>query len=269
MTKVKFNNILKIEEKIRKEFDIINKSASTTHCVISEEYLNLKLEQLKVYYEYQVKLQEEKEEQRFIKEQMKEEERVRKEAEKARLEAEKEEKIYEEALEKAKNELSLASEEERQVLNNTIFELQEKLKLAQESKERAKSMAEQTKRGHVYIISNIGSFGENVYKIGMTRRLEPLDRVKELSSAAVPFDFDVHTIIPSEDAPSLENKLHKMFNNFRVNKVNEKKEYFKVKIDDLESALKNENIEYKLTKIAEAKDYRESLMLVQKYGTNN
>lgn len=200
---------------------------------------------------------------------MKEEERVRKEAEKARLEAEKEEKIYEEALEKAKNELSLASEEERQILNNTIFELQEKLKLAQESKERAKSMAEQTKRGHVYIISNIGSFGENVYKIGMTRRLEPLDRVKELSSAAVPFDFDVHTIIPSEDAPSLENKLHKMFINFRVNKVNEKKEYFKVKIDDLESALKNEKFEYKLTKIAEAKDYRESLMLVQKYGTNN
>jgi hypothetical protein len=95
--------------------------------------------------------------------------------------------------------------------------------------QRALSMAQQTRLGHVYVISNIGSFGENIYKIGMTRRLEFLDRVKGLGDASVPFSFDVHTIIKADDVPTLEKMLHKKFANKKVNKVNSRKEFFSFK----------------------------------------
>ena len=122
-------------------------------------------------------------------------------------------------------------------------------------------MAQQTKSGHVYIISNICSFGENVYKIGMTRRLNPLDRVRELGDASVPFSFDVHSMIFSNDAPKLENELHKIFSNHQVNKVNSKKEFFRVNIKDIREQLENMGIEAKWTMLAEAKEYRESLAI--------
>ena len=99
-------------------------------------------------------------------------------------------------------------------------------------------MAQLTRSGYVYIISNKGSFGQNVYKIGMTRRLEPLDRVRELSGASVPFYYDVHALIPSDDAPSLENKLHNKFAAKRVNKVNQRREFFRLSPEDIENALK-------------------------------
>ena len=113
-----------------------------------------------------------------------------------------------------------------------------KLSRATEEKERALSMAQLTRSGYVYIISNKGSFGQNVYKIGMTRRLEPLDRVRELSGASVPFYYDVHALIPSDDAPSLENKLHNKFAAKRVNKVNQRREFFRLSPEDIENALK-------------------------------
>ena len=122
-------------------------------------------------------------------------------------------------------------------------------------------MAQQTKAGHVYIISNIGSFGDDVYKIGMTRRLEPMDRVKELGDASVPFEFDVHGIIFSENAPELENRLHKEFNHKRVNMVNNKKEFFNVNIHEIEKIVKKYNEKIELTKLAEANQYRESIIL--------
>ena len=96
--------------------------------------------------------------------------------------------------------------------------------------ERAKSMAQLTKQGHVYVISNIGSFGENVFKIGMTRRLEPMERVKELSGAAVPFDFDVHAMISCDDAPALEKTLHDHLESYRINRVNLRKEFFRIEL---------------------------------------
>ena len=104
---------------------------------------------------------------------------------------------------------------------------------AEEKNQRALSMAQQTKRGNVYVISNIGSFGENVYKVGMTRRLEPMDRVRELGDASVPFPFDVHAIIESDDAPALENTLHKALALMQVNKVNPRKEFFRVSLSDI------------------------------------
>ena len=90
----------------------------------------------------------------------------------------------------------------------------------------------------MYVISNIGSFGEGIYKIGLTRRLEPYDRVKELGDASVPFEFDVHAMIFSDDAPALENTLHRHFRDRELNKVNHRKEFFRVDIDEIEEVVK-------------------------------
>ena len=139
------------------------------------------------------------------------------------------------------------------------MELEARLKDAESNKDRALSMAQQTRRGHVYVISNIGSFGEDVYKIGMTRRLDPLDRVRELGDASVPFPFDVHAIIFSEDAPTLESTLHKAFEAKRVNQVNLRKEFFNVSIDEIEAVVHKNNATIEFTKVAEARDYRESM----------
>ena len=123
------------------------------------------------------------------------------------------------------------------------------------------SMAQQTRRGHVYIISNIGSFGENVYKIGMTRRLDPMDRVRELGDASVPFPFDVHAIIFCEDAPTLEAKLHRALEQKRVNLINPRKEFFNVSLEEIENLVHENDATIEFTKLAEARDYRESMAI--------
>ena len=118
--------------------------------------------------------------------------------------------------------------------------------------------------GHVYVISNIGSFGENVYKIGMTRRLDPMDRVRELGDASVPFPFDVHAIIFCEDAPTLENKLHKAFEHQRTNLMNSRKEFFNVTLDEIEEVVHENDATIEFTKVAEARDYKETQAIKSK-----
>lgn len=137
---------------------------------------------------------------------------------------------------------------------------------AEARNQRAMSMAQQTRRGHVYVISNVGSFGENIYKIGLTRRLEPMDRVKELGDASVPFDFDVHAMIYAEDAPALEKELHSHFESHQINKVNPRKEFFKVGIKDIREIVDNRNIEAHWTMKAEAREYFESMAIAKKVG---
>ena len=123
-------------------------------------------------------------------------------------------------------------------------------------------MAQMTKVGHIYVISNIGAFGEDVVKIGMTRRLDPLDRVRELGDASVPFHFDVHAIIYSENAPQLENELHKKFNDRRLNRINNRKEFFKASLEEIEVFVKEHaGAEIEFTKVAEAREYRETLIV--------
>lgn len=234
---------------------------STVGCRVTKWYLNAKLKELYLINEYQVKKQEELEEQRAIREQMREEAKILKEMEKAQKEAEAEEKRQFKALEDAKKQLSNKHGEELSELEKQIALLEEQLKEAQENKERALSQAQLTRQGHVYIISNIGSFGEDVYKIGMTRRLEPMDRVKELGDASVPFSFDVHAMIHSADAPKLEKELHQIFEDNRVNKINNRKEFFKVSLNAIEKAVKNHHGEFKLTKLAEAREYRQSVAM--------
>ena len=212
-------------------------------------------------YEWEEAKQREKEEQAQIRAQMREEEKAAREAEKAKLKAEKEEAEYQELLNKAEQEVQLASEKDKEKLNTKIEELQQRIAEIEE-KRRTISQAMLTKTGHVYIISNVGSFGENVYKIGMTRRLEPMDRVKELGDASVPFPFDVHAMIRTSDAPGLENALHKHFETRRLNLENQRKEFFHVSIDEIREELEKLkdqlgiDSELRLTILAEAKEYR-------------
>jgi hypothetical protein len=200
---------------------------------------------------------------------MREEEKAQKELERAQKEAEDEEARFKKALDKARKELGSASQNELYELNNQISSLERKLLEAQERKERAISMAQMTKVGHIYVISNIGSFGEDVVKIGMTRRLDPLDRVRELGDASVPFRFDIHAIIYSENAPQLENELHKKFNDRRLNRINNRKEFFKASLEEIEVFVKEHaGAEIEFTKVAEAREYRETLIVNNTYLTD-
>lgn len=161
-----------------------------------------------------------------------------------------------------------ASEEEKAKFLLQLGDLRERLQTAEEKNQRAISMAQQTKAGNVYVISNVGSFGDDVYKIGMTRRLEPLDRIRELGDASVPFEFDVHALIYSDDAPGLERQLHRRFLKLQMNKVNPRKEFFKVGIADIKDAVTHLGITAKWTMAAEARQYRESIAIIEAIKNN-
>lgn len=261
---VDWNNVVRMEERICKSYEAINRVYEKQGIVINEEYKKLKLEELHLAFEYKDKLHKEKEEQRAIREQMREEEKARREIEAALIKSQKDEELYQKALAKAREEIGSAQGDKLNKLQAKITELEARVAEAEQNKERALSMAQQTKRGHVYVISNVGSFGENIYKIGMTRRLDPMDRVRELGDASVPFPFDVHAIIFSEDAPSLENELHKAFESRRVNLVNPRKEFFNVTLAEIEKVVHKNNAAIEFTQIAEARDYRETNAIKEK-----
>lgn len=256
IARVKYNNAATMEIRIEKACEAINKLAGVQSCVIAPEYLALKLDELHLAHEHQEKLWEEKEEQRQIREMMREEETAQRELDRAREDAEKEEQRYQQALARARQDVEAAIGEKQKKLLYNIVELERLLAEAQERKARAISRAQMTRSGHVYIISNIGSFGEDVFKIGMTRRLDPMDRVRELGDASVPFAFDVHAILFSDDAPSLENALHKAFHRRRVNLVNQRKEYFITTIDEIETVAKAHGATVEFVKTPEAKEFR-------------
>lgn len=265
ISNTRWNNVDRMEQRIEKAYDSINKMNESNAVVISHHYFSLKLKELRLAYEYADKKQQEKEEQQEIKQQMREEAKLEQEKEKALKEEEK----YNKLLEKAKKDAEKATGEKLDSLNEKIAQLSQDLADAHEKSERAKSMAEQTKRGHVYVISNIGSFGNDIYKIGMTRRLEPLDRVKELGDASVPFTFDVHAMIHSEDAPALESSLHKKFDQLRLNLVNARKEFFRVTLSDIEKEVRKISPDAEFIETAEARDYRESQSIIAKRDSIN
>ncbi|WP_379867791.1 DUF4041 domain-containing protein [Laceyella putida] len=262
ISKVKFNNIETMEKKIRKAYDTINKINKYNRISIRPEYLQLKLDELYLAYEYEQKKQEELEEQRRIKERMREEKRVQEEIERMKKKIEKEETHFKQAIEDLNFKMLAANEKQKALLEEKIRELEAKLAQVEKDKEKVLEREQNTRAGYVYVISNIGSFGENVYKIGMTRRLEPMDRVKELGDASVPFTFDVHAMIFSEDAPQLEKALHMAFHHKRLNKVNERKEFFRVNLEEIEKVVKeNHNKVVEFTKLAQAEEYRKSIKM--------
>lgn len=269
LSRTKADNIGTLKQAILDAFSLVNHNGSAfRNAKIKEEFLEGRLEELKWAVIAMELRERDREEQRRIKEQIRDEERARREFEKAIRDAEKEEEMLHKAMEKIQKDADKASEEQKVVYEAKLLELQEKLRAAEDRSQRAMSMAQQTRAGHVYVISNIGSFGEDVLKIGMTRRLEPKDRVRELGDASVPFEFDIHAMIYSEDAPGLEKTLHRSFLKTQMNKVNPRKEFFKVSLADIRSEVEALGATVHWTMTAAAKDFRESLAIERALLTN-
>ena len=257
------NNIDSVRTKLQRTFDALNKIFAVDGVQISQEYFAMKLEEMSLVYAYMLKVEEEKEQKKAIREQMLEEEKVRREIEREKQKIEKEESQFSNEVKKLMGYMQKAKDDvEKQLYIDKIQELEEKLKALAADKENVLEREQNTRAGFVYIISNIGSFGESVYKIGMTRRLEPMDRINELSSASVPFPFDVHALIFSEDAPSLETLLHHHFQDQQVNKVNPRKEFFRVDLESIKQLIiENHNSTVQFVDIPDATEYRETCLL--------
>ena len=260
---IKFSNIESIEKKIRKAFETLNNLTRRMSISITTEYLNLKLEELYLCYEYQVKKHEEKEEQKRIREQMREEAKVFKEIEEAKLKNEKDQKHLNTAIGAIDERLQKTpSDAERDMLVQEKTKLQQRLAEVEKNMQDIQNHEQNARAGYVYIISNIGSFGENVYKIGVTRRLEPTERVDELGSSSVPFDFDIHAMIFSDDAFALETALHKAFDRNKLNMINTRREFFNVTLEEIERVVKtNFNKPVEVLYLTEAAEYRQSRKL--------
>lgn len=258
--KAKYNNIESLEKKINKAAKTLNKLGERMSISIKSKYLNLKIQELYLSYEYELKKQAEKEEQRQIKAQIREEAKVQREIEKAKKKLRKEATHFKQAISSLDEQLDQTQDDAgRQRI------VEEKAKIEHELEKVTVDIAsnemreKNTRAGHVYIISNVGSFGENIYKIGMTKRLDPQDRVDELGDSSVPYRFDVHAMIFSEDAPSLENALHHTFADRRLNLVNRRREFFSVSLDQIERVVKeNFNKPVEFIRTAKADEYRQS-----------
>ncbi|MEP3264912.1 MAG: DUF4041 domain-containing protein [Hyphomicrobiales bacterium] len=245
----RWNNVVAMEKRILNAAKQINSANNSMDLVINEDYVSLKLDELYLTHEYREQLKIEKDERAELTRAAREEKRLIAEAEAS----EREERKYQTLLEKARKEVSVDEAK--------IAELEAALEAAHTNTERARSMAELTKSGYVYVISNIGSFGENVVKIGLTRRLDPNDRIKELGDASVPFAFDTHAMIYSEDAPALEKALHNEFAVKRINAANTRKEFFATNLDEVESAVRNLMPDAQFFKDREAQEWHETLAL--------
>lgn len=259
------NNVDTARAKLQRAFDALNKIFAVDGVQLSEDIFSLKLEELSLVYAYMLKVEEEKETKKAIREQMVEEEKVRREIEKAKQKIEKEESQFSNEVKKLMGYLQKSKDDiERKLYTDKIAELEAKLRDLAKDKENVLEREQNTRAGFVYIISNIGAFGEKVFKIGMTRRLDPMERIAELSSASVPFPFDVHALIFSDDAPALEAILHRHFQNDQVNKVNVRKEFFRVDLESIKKVvLENHNATVHFVDIPDATEYRETLRIEQ------
>lgn len=260
IAKVRYDNVEKFEQRIEKSWNDVNKLGSSNDVVITKSYFELKIQELHLVHEHREKVQEERETQRQIREQLKEEEKARREVEKAQAEAELEEQRHQSALEKARADMAAAeaTSKQHQKLEALVNKLELELADAIDRKAKAVARAQLTKSGHVYVLSNIGSFGEGIYKIGLTRRLDPQERIDELGDASVPFGFDVHAVIYSPDAPTLEHVLHREFANRRVNRVNHRKEYFRVSLDEIRAAVEKHHGLVTFVLSPEAEEWRKT-----------
>jgi hypothetical protein len=248
-----------MEERIKKGFDAINALGSVMQISLTGSYLSLQMEELHLTYELELKKHSEQEEEKRVRARMREEEKVQKELEQTRKKAEKEETEHQAALAKARAELASANQAEVGGLNARIQLLEQQLAQATQEKERAISMAQQTRAGYVYIISNHGSFGEDVLKIGLTRRQDPMERINELGDAAVPFGFDLRGKVYVQDAPALEHEIHRYFDAKRVNLANNRKEFFRISVNEIEAFTKSKGLEIDYIQTPEAREYRETL----------
>lgn len=266
---VKFDNIELGDKRIRQSFEACNRLGRVMTVRLSEQYLNLKLDELRLAHEFQIKKQEEKEEAKRVREELREQQKLEQEIRAAREKIAKERKHFTSAFRDLQARLEkTTSDEERVPLLAKIAEV-EASKANLDNEEKIIDYREQNaKAGYVYVISNIGAFGEGVYKIGMTRRLEPMERIDELGDASVPFWFDVHAMVFSENAPALEAKLHEHFATGRLNKVNGRKEFFRADIAEIEAIIRaNYDAVVEVTHEAPAEQYRESMRMAMPTAT--
>lgn len=246
---VRWNNVVAMEKRVLSAAAAIDKENTSMNLTLNDRFVALKIEELRLTHEYREQLKREKEERAEMARAEKEEKKLLAEAEAA----EREEAKYQALLEKARKEADSDGNRRR------IEELEAALVAAHAASERARAMAEMTRSGYVYIISNVGSFGEDVVKIGLTRRLDPDDRIRELGDASVPFGFDTHAMIYSDAAPALEGALHKEFADRRINMSNFRKEFFRVSLDEVEAAVARLAPTAGFFKDREAQEWHETL----------
>lgn len=259
---VKFNNVEAAEKRIHTAFSTISKLGSICGVAITGSYRNLKLEELHLAYEFQIEKQKEKDALKQLKAEERERAKLEKELAEARKKVEKEQAHYSNALTKIIQQLSHAAPEDTPALEAKKAEIEEQLGVLGNSLAQIDYRAANQKAGYVYIISNVGAFGDGVYKIGMTRRLEPMDRIDELGDASVPFDFDVHALIFSEDAPGLEAALHRAFESRKLNMVNTRREFFRVSLDEIKKVIRdNFDKTVEFVDIPPAEQYRQSELM--------
>ncbi len=262
ISKVKYTNYEASLNRIYKSASAISKLGTIMDISIKPAYLNLKIEELQLAFEYQLKKQEEKEAQKAARAELREAARLQKEIEAQRKKIEKEHTHYQTAYEHLLKQLEQAPDDPALLakkidLENQLSDIDKAIKDIdyREANQRA---------GYVYVISNIGAFGPDVYKIGMTRRLDPQDRVDELGDASVPFNFDVHAMIFSDDAPALETALHKAFEDRKLNMVNTRREFFHVTLDEIKEVVKkNFDKTVEFIDVPDAEQYRVSLKMQQ------
>ncbi|MDO5575191.1 MAG: DUF4041 domain-containing protein [bacterium] len=257
---VKYNNYDMSFKKICSSRDSIERYGKMLKIKVTDEYFNLKSEELTLTLEYQIKKQNEKEELKAARAEQREQAKLEREIEEQRKKIEKEHTHYDTAYQKLKLQLEACPDNAELLAKKAEYE--EKLSDIDKALNDIDYRQANLKAGYVYIISNIGAFGENVFKIGMTRRLDPQDRIDELGDASVPFNFDVHAMIFSNDAPALETALHHAFENRKLNMVNQRREFFNVTLDEIKSVVKNnfdKTVEF--IDVPDAEQYRISLKM--------
>ena len=262
--KVKHSNMEASEKRIRKSYETLNRLNERLGVRIQPKYLDLKIQELHLAYEYQVKKQEEKEMLAEAREREREEKKLQKKLEREKNKFNKENDRINNELAEAEAKIQSAADEEKAKLEAEIAKLKAALEKNNEEIEKIDVWKETPGAGYVYIISNIGSFGEDVFKIGVTRRDDPEERIRELSNASVPFKYDSHVFIFSKDAYTLESNLHERFDNKRVNKINRRKEFFNITIDDIKKIVEeNKASVHSFVEKPEAEEYYDSLKLAE------
>lgn len=259
IAKAKHNNLEASKKRIHKTFDELNALTALQEVSLSPEYLELKIAELYLKHQSEVKKQEEKEESKVLKE-----------LESAKKKLEKEACRFKKTIEEIHSKLETASESEKKKLLKKLEETEPKLKNIEHTYEDLIRREESSRSGYVYILSNIGSFGEDIYKIGVTRKLDPQESIEALNSESVPFNFDVHALIFSEDALTLKEHLHKRFANNQVNKVNATKDFFKVPLSQIEEFVETEcGQAVTFIKLADAEEYKKSSLTTDALTVNS
>jgi len=217
---------------------------------------------IQVEYKHYVQKEREKEEQKLIREQMKQEAEERRLLEEEKKKLEKEEEKYRQELEKNRELLLAETDPVKQVaLSARLEELEEQVNKLEEQREEIVKRAN-GRAGYVYVISNLGSLGEKMFKVGMTRRLNPQDRIDELGNASVPFRFDIHAMVFSDNAVELEQKLHERLSPMRVNKINMRKEFFYSDVTQLQEVVHDIDSTVEFTTTLLAEEFRQSQSII-------